>query len=259
MFTPFAFIKSAAAAGPVLWTPSQITTLAWYDASNASTITLSGSNVSQINDLSGNNYNATQSISANQPLYSGSINGLNVMTFDGATDKLELPSIAFPSNYQMSAYFVAQATTVASFGVLMVLWKAGSDSVGYLSSIFGSTWGSYTQNPIQSNAELLTNPFFIGAISTTGSSPYVVFSTNGTLNNYGGGNPFNGSSVFSSGSIGNDQYGSAFNGKWGEAVIVPQYDGTAERERMEGYLAWKWGLEADLPSGHPYENNPPYV
>ena len=69
----------------------------------------------------------------------------------------------------------------------------------------------------------------------------------------------NGSSVFSSGGIVNDQYGSAFSGYWGEAVLVPQYDGTTERQKMEGYLAWKWGLQANLPSDSPYKDAPPYV
>jgi len=259
MFTPFAFIKSAASAGPVLWTPADITTLAWWDASNASSITLNGSNVSQINDLSGNNYNATQSNASFQPAYTATLNGLNVMTFDGSNDILSLPAIAFPSNYQMSVYLVGQGAVTTGFQVMLGLWKAGSDVVAYLSAIAGGNWGLYTGDGKLSNTGLGTNPFFIGAISTNSSSPYIVFSTNGTLYNYPDANPFSGTSVFNQGSIGNDQYGSAFNGKWGEAVVVPQYDGTADRQRMEGYLAWKWGLEANLPNNHPYKNNPPFV
>jgi hypothetical protein len=34
---------------------------------------------------------------------------------------------------------------------------------------------------------------------------------------------------------------------------------TADRQRLEGYLAWKWGLHANLPAGHPFRNNPPTV
>jgi hypothetical protein len=260
MFTPFAFIQTPSApAGPTLWTPANITTLAWYDASNASTITLNGSNVSQINDLSGNGYNATQSSAGLQPAYTATLNGLNVMTFDGSNDKLELPSIPFPSDYQMSVYLVGQQASVGGYQVMLGLWKSGLDAVAYLSAIAGNAWGLYTGNSAASNALLGTNPFFIGAITTTGSSPYIVFSTNGTLYNYPDANPFNGTSVFASGTIGNDQYGSAFNGKWGEAVVVPSYDGTPAREKMEGYLAWKWGLQANLPITSPYYSAPPYV
>ena len=30
-------------------------------------------------------------------------------------------------------------------------------------------------------------------------------------------------------------------------------------QKMEGYLAWKWGLEGSLPVGHPYKSAPPRV
>jgi hypothetical protein len=27
---------------------------------------------------------------------------------------------------------------------------------------------------------------------------------------------------------------------------------TTQRQQVEGYLAWKWGLNASLPTTHPY-------
>jgi len=42
--------------------------------------------------------------------------------------------------------------------------------------------------------------------------------------------------------------------------VQVESDGSADtRYKVEGYLAWKWGLVANLPSGHPYKNLPPYV
>lgn len=32
---------------------------------------------------------------------------------------------------------------------------------------------------------------------------------------------------------------------------------TSDRQKMEGYLAWKWGIVANLPGGHPYLSAPP--
>jgi hypothetical protein len=32
---------------------------------------------------------------------------------------------------------------------------------------------------------------------------------------------------------------------------------TADRQRVEGYLAHKWGLTANLPADHPYKNAAP--
>jgi hypothetical protein len=37
---------------------------------------------------------------------------------------------------------------------------------------------------------------------------------------------------------------------------VPFVD-TDTREKIEGYLAWKWGLEGNLPIGHPYKSAAP--
>jgi len=40
---------------------------------------------------------------------------------------------------------------------------------------------------------------------------------------------------------------------------VPGTGGTdiTDFEKAEGYLAWKWGLEGNLPSDHPYKNSAP--
>jgi hypothetical protein len=47
------------------------------------------------------------------------------------------------------------------------------------------------------------------------------------------------------------------DGKIGEIVILPDTPSAAERQRIEGYLAWKWGLEDNLPESHPYKNSAP--
>jgi hypothetical protein len=46
-------------------------------------------------------------------------------------------------------------------------------------------------------------------------------------------------------------------GSVAEVVFVSGTVTTEVRQLIEGYLAWKWGLEANLPSGHPYEFGPP--
>jgi hypothetical protein len=39
---------------------------------------------------------------------------------------------------------------------------------------------------------------------------------------------------------------------FGELVVYSQYFEQAERQLLEGYLAWKWNIETNLPAGHPY-------
>ena len=68
----------------------------WYDVANTASMTFNGSTVSQINDLSGNSFHATQSTANNQPAYSATaLNSRPGLTHDG-TDTLM--SAATPSN-----------------------------------------------------------------------------------------------------------------------------------------------------------------
>ena len=43
---------------------------------------------------------------------------------------------------------------------------------------------------------------------------------------------------------------------WGEAIFVEDATQT-NSEKIEGYLAHKWGLTSDLPSSHPYKTTAP--
>ena len=42
-----------------------------------------------------------------------------------------------------------------------------------------------------------------------------------------------------------------------EVVVCDAALSTGDRQKVEGYLAWKWGLQGNLPGGHPYENAAP--
>jgi hypothetical protein len=42
-----------------------------------------------------------------------------------------------------------------------------------------------------------------------------------------------------------------------EVVIYNTGLTTTQRQRVEGYLAWKWGLQASLPAGHPFKTAAP--
>jgi hypothetical protein len=49
------------------------------------------------------------------------------------------------------------------------------------------------------------------------------------------------------------------NGDLGELIITRTALSAAERQRLEGYAAHKWGLAANLPGGHPYQSVPPHL
>lgn len=42
-----------------------------------------------------------------------------------------------------------------------------------------------------------------------------------------------------------------------EVITYPKALAPPDQRRLEGYLAWKWGLQADLPAGHPYKSKAP--
>lgn len=75
------------------------------------------------------------------------------------------------------------------------------------------------------------------------------------------------SSVSSSGNFGysnyeiGDDFGEEslvhYNGTIGEILIFHTTLTTNQRQQVEGYLAWKWGLQKSLISSHPYYLFPP--
>lgn len=55
-----------------------------------------------------------------------------------------------------------------------------------------------------------------------------------------------------------DKYGAAnYEYSIGEVIMLNKAVSTADREKIEGYLAHRWGLEGSLPNGHPYKNSAP--
>jgi hypothetical protein len=42
-----------------------------------------------------------------------------------------------------------------------------------------------------------------------------------------------------------------------EFLLVPRNLTLLQRQQLEGYLAWKWGLQGNLPSTHPFKLGPP--
>lgn len=62
--------------------------VAWFDADDAGTFTLSGTSVSEWRDKSGNGYAVSQSTGNNQPARTGTIRGRACIDFDGTNDVL---------------------------------------------------------------------------------------------------------------------------------------------------------------------------
>ena len=247
---------------PVFWTPTQISTSLWLDASDASTITLNGTTISQWNDKSGNSRNVSQANSALQPLYTlGGLNSLNIADFDGANDVLNGLAVSnFVTNNSYSAFVVGLARTIAT-----------NDGSGYFNEAFYGDAGGYI-------AMYLRSSNLIGAYNWDGANKVAT-------NAYTPNTVVIGYSELSSGSIrirtnggsetatvssntaslsGAIQIGRNYNsdtfcldGKIAEVIFTNAALSTTNRQLIEGYLAWKWGLASSLPNDHPYKNAAP--
>lgn len=115
----------------------------WIDPSDTSTILATSGFINQINDISGNNNNATATGSS-RPLTGGSINGLNAIRFDGNDDFLSANSLATFNNgtetkYTLHCVFKLASLSTGSFnsfvfGFGLSLENPWFDGVAYSSS-----------------------------------------------------------------------------------------------------------------------------
>lgn len=113
--------------GHVNYVPITTSLKLWLDASDLSTITESSGFVSQWNDKSGNNYNATQGTGSLQPVYTASSqNGKAGIAFDATDD------------YMANGY--APNWNAIDFTIFTVakMTDAGNTAKGILSNRFGA-------------------------------------------------------------------------------------------------------------------------
>ena len=240
------------------WTPALITTALWLDAADASTITLNASTVSGWNDKSGNGRHFAQATSANQPVYTTSaLNGKNVVTFV-STDSLTRAVIPFNDLGNNSLYLVSNRTESSpSLNVAVLLSRAANRTRVILANSTFNRWGTYTTGEFPSPSGTIDATYKISELIADQTANTYLFYQNGT--SQGSAGAVNVNSVFSDNNcyIGNDQYGSSFPGNIAEIVFCDEKNTDADRQKLEGYLAHKWGLTASLPADHPYKVNPP--
>lgn len=261
------FARGTVNAAPVdgAWTPAEIPTLLWLDAADADTFTFgTGVNVAQWNDKSGNGNHVVQVTAGNQPdrdSLTNTIGGLPVVSFDEIDDRLQKNSLAgWPANNgtAITIAMVFRHRSAAGNEALFDI-SADTNTNGTGLAFVGSSFvlalrTSGTSNAAQTAANAITQNVPFLAVFTVKSNKREIF-VNGTLGDDDTAD--NGAQNYT-----NLRLGTLFQdvfpilGDLGEFVVVSGDDDTA-RQLLEGYAAWKFGLEGDLPGGHPYENGPP--
>jgi hypothetical protein len=285
-----AFVGSLTGAATP-WTPANITTALWLDAADSSTITESGSAITTWADKSGNGRTAT---AAGNPTYSatGTSTSKPAVQLDGTGDGFVSSIAGIGSFDALDVYMVTQTTAAAAANVNTAhFWgwgNLGSASSPYpfntalallsitgslaselitvhaLSGLSGGQLGSSTYSRPANTAQIInsrnsttgTSLFADGSAVTLNLANAITTSTNTAPSSFA----YTVDSDLHIGAVrsgGNVAYSPAI--KFAEVIVSSTLLSTADRQRIEGYLAHKWGLTANLPNDHPYKTAAPTV
>ncbi len=261
------------------WNPTFISTALWLDAADASTIAESGGAVSQWDDKSGNNHHVVQATVAARPTYSATaFNGQPTIFFDDIDDLLACATTTVSS--QGDLFYAAVFQMLSNNGT----WRpiVGTNTNGNSSrdgTLILQRMGNRSQIGVHNAGNADTGStyavevasLFIPRIATVGRSGGT--QGNGgtiTVTATGPSQPsyltqavqtWTTDELTSRIQIGGRQQSSTAysNSRISEVVVMNRNATTTERQKLEGYLAHKWGLTADLPSDHPYKTVGPTV
>jgi hypothetical protein len=255
---------------PNLILPSQVYSLApsfsparfsglglWLDAADSASVVTNGSVVSRWNDKSGFGRNAT---TAGSPTYiSSSLNGLNGVRLSGTTQRWATPSFELSPTSRVSAFVVASGTRNVNSQVnLLMSGTTFLNFVMYLSynvavsppyAIFIGGQGTNLSTSF-TNTQDVPNIYELVYDSSTASS-FVNGTSQGTFSA-----PVSGSALTSSQTLVSTHNNNNTVIEY-EFIFFNVTLTTNQRQQIEGYLAWKWGLQTSLPANHPYFFAPP--
>ena len=257
------------------WNPStDITAAAWFDASDTSSYTLSGSDVTAVTDKAGN---ATVTVNGT-PNVSTTLDSKNTFTF--------VPDEDFTTNE------FAQASSGNHWAIGVFQWNT-------VNNVRDSFWSveCNTQTPKRDYAvSASSSSAFDGELDLDGLSSNRISSTIGNTQVFDSGIAqntwaiigaifnktgnqiavrINGADAFTpvndyDNSINTNQdlrimrnrANERMGGRMAEFFTVASIPGTGGTnistfQKAEGYLAHKWGLTSSLASGHPYKSSAP--
>lgn len=238
--------------GTGAWTPAALSPVEWWDFSDAATVTSSGGFISAISSKGSGARSASQGTGGFKPSVT-TINGVDAAQFDGSGDHLSISS----SLSTTTGMTVAQVFTRPTAGVLsQTLGGSGASVPPYAALWFNDNvrysalWGSSSSYATHGGASTSTGAF--QHIVVKGASTTLLYQDGAVV-----GTPQTTLSGVGSIAYIGRRATNYHNGKIGEIVVVASDISTADREKLEGYLAHKWGIAGALPSGHPYKSAPP--
>lgn len=226
------FGRAPHAAGP--WSPLSLPNLvAWYDASNAASITASSGAVSQWNDLSGNGLHLVQATGARQPTTGvDTINGLNAINFTSGQGLHIAHALAAP----LSVLIVLKRNETASGNKQPISNYTDSESIIFIDGGVWSLYAGSVQDSATSAAD--TNPHqLVGAFGGSASQGNLWLDTAQIITNQSPGTRGSATLALSADAGG----GNGVNGDIAEAVWMSALIGGTDRALWNSYCS-RWGL-----------------
>jgi len=240
------------------WSPTNAsaTMNLWLDGADSVTLTTIGNLVTQWRDKSSLANHAIPNSGEEPALVN--VDGVPAIRFTGSkrlysTDRLtvrDFRNVFIVCKYEQGTAFFSAST---GFCTLFSAAISGGNANGNCFFSTGVTQ-AWTAN------SYLNGPFFLNATQVSADT------TNRTvlpqLNTSLGFISANATSAVSVGGYGIGtlrEIASPWDGVVCEIVSYGSTLSTSDRQKMEGYLAWKWNLVSLLPSNHPYKNSRPTV
>jgi len=240
---------------PTTFTPTQITGCAlWLDAADATTVT-GTTNVTAVRDKSPNGVVLSNATGYSYP--NNSFNGTYPSFYcangysTGSSATLGY-NAAFALTMPFSMFFVGIQTNTGTYGDLC---DAAPASAG-ANRIYTLTAGLAFESRIGTGATSVTqNNFIFNAAYTAGASASVAW-LNGVSYVTGTVAQFTCSGITVANRFSLNE---SFPGHICEVIAYNTSLTQAQRQQVEGYLAAKWGLQANLGVSHPYKSVSPSI
>lgn len=172
-----------------------------------------------------------------------------------------LPIVRFATN---QTWTIASQPTPSAYTMAFVSRQRGGTNRRVLQGatgnyLYGYWGGGKNRLYIEGNPNLLggltsDSAWDLFSHTRTQNSAYV-WNYNGTTS-YSAATSFNGpltGLAINTGGVG----GETSDCDIAEIILYNSVLVTLQVQQLEGYLAWKWGLQGNLPANHPYKNAPP--